>query len=152
MLRFFTNQRIVGVAFMVIAGLYIWFIRDIPLDFWSESEAFNARTMPTIYGYAGLIVATLLIVTPSARFDWSKLTQLRYAPAISMLSLLVLYGFSIDYLGFLTATVCLLVAGFLLLGERRYLAIGLVALGLSFGFYFGLDLLDIYLSPGELWS
>ncbi len=147
-----TNQRIVGCVFAVIAGLYLWFIRDIPLDFWSESEPFNARTMPYIYGYAGLASSILLIVSPSAKFEWQKLRELHYFPAALLLTLLVAYGFLIDYLGFITATAGLLATGFLILGERRFLPIVLVALGLSLGFYYGLDLLDIYLSPGELWS
>ena len=152
MTNLITNQRFVGLLLLLLSGAYLWFIQDIPLDFWSETEPFNARTMPYLYGYAGLIVASLLIITPSSTFDWSRLKNLSYFPAICLLLLLTAYGWCIEYLGFITSTTLLLSVGFLLLGERRFLAIVLVALGLSFVFYFGMDLLDIYLSPGELWS
>ena len=53
----FNNQRLVGLLFLILSGLYVWYIKDIPLDFWSETEPFNARSMPQLYGYAGLIIA-----------------------------------------------------------------------------------------------
>ena len=152
MLKIITNQRLVGVAFIVISSAYLWFIQDIPLDFWSESEPFNARTMPYLFGYAGLGTAVLLILAPSEFFDWQKLKGLEYVRALYLLTLLAAYGWCIDYLGFITSSIALLAGGFIILGERRPIPILLAAIGLSLSFYFGLDLLGIYLSPGELWT
>ena len=148
----FNNQRLVGLLFLVLSGLYVWYIKDIPLDFWSETEPFNARTMPQLYGYAGIIVACLLILSPSPQFEWRELRSLRYLPAMGLLSLLTAYGWCIEFLGFLTATSLLLFFSFAILGERRIGLMLFVSVATSVVFYFGLDLLDIYLSPGELWS
>lgn len=152
MARLITNQRLVGLFFAIISGLYIYYTSDIPLDFWSESEPFNARTMPYLYGYTGVVLSALLIIAPSPEFNWAELKQLRVLPAAGLLALIIAYSASIEFFGFIVSTFALLIAGFAILGERRFVPMILVALGLSLGFYFGLDLLDIYLSPGELWS
>ena len=152
MLNLINNQRLVGFAFLILSGLYVWFIQDIPLDFWSETEPFNARSMPRFYGYAGLAVASALIFLPSDTFDWHQLRKLNYLPALILLALLTVYGWCIEYVGFIAATTCLLFLGFLTLGERRIGLMLLVSVLVSATFYFGLGLLDIYLNPGEIWS
>lgn len=151
LLEFATNQRLVGLACLLLAATYVHFIEHIPLDFWSETEPFNARSMPYLYGYSAMIIATLLILVPGNSFNWSRLQGLNYAAGLSLLALLVFYALAIDYLGFIATTSLFLFAGFVVLGERHLLkAIG-IALGISLVFYFGLSALDIYLSPGEWW-
>lgn len=150
-LSFLTNQRLVGLLFLLLSGLYIHFINDIYLDFWSESEPFNARTMPYLFGYGALACSLLLVLLPARPFEWSNLASLKYAPAACLLALLVFYSVAIDYLGFIVTSSVFLCAGFFVLGERNIFRNIATALGLSLLFYFGLSALDIYLSPGELW-
>lgn len=147
-----TNQRVVGLLLLVVSGLYIYYIRDIPLDFWSESEAFNARTMPSLFGYGAVITSVLLIVLPGRSFPWSSLKNLNYAPALALLALLSFYSLAIDNLGFIVTTSMFLFGGFFILGERRLVKMSVVALAITLAFYFGLSALDIYLSPGEFWT
>jgi putative tricarboxylic transport membrane protein len=151
LLKFATNQRLVGLACLLLAAAYVHFIEQIPLDFWSETEPFNARSMPYLYGYGAMIIATLLILVPGKSFQWSALKGLKYAPALGLLLLLVFFALTIDYLGFVATSSVFLFAGFVILGERHWLKAVITALGMSLVFYFGLSALDIYLSPGEWW-
>jgi len=150
-----TNLRIVGIFFLLVSLGYLWTAQTIPLDFWSEQEPFNARSLPYLIGMACVIVSLLMLILPSPTFDWAQLLELNIVPAVIMLALLSTYGFMIDKLGFLFSTFCLLASGFLLLGERRPLRILLVAAGVTGTFWFIMDLLGIYLNPGDLfldWS
>ncbi len=146
-----TNQRLVGFLFLLLSGLYVHFTEQIYLDFWSEAEVFNARTMPYLFGYGAMICASLLIVVPSRPFDWTALLQLKYLPALCLAVLLLFYALAIDYLGFVVTSTTFLGLGFIALGQRQKLKAFGVALTLSLVFYFGLSALDIYLSPGEWW-
>ncbi|MFT5561277.1 MAG: putative tricarboxylic transport membrane protein [Candidatus Azotimanducaceae bacterium] len=149
------NLRVVGIFFLLVSLGYLWSAQSIPLDFWSEQEAFNARSLPYLIGIACVIISLLMLVLPSPTFDWSQLRELNFVPATMMLALLSAYGFMLDKMGFLFSTFCLLAAGFLLLGERRPLRILLVAAGVTGIFWLIMDLLGIYLNPGDLfldWS
>lgn len=151
LLELLTNQRLVGVIFLVISMLYIHFTEQIYLDFWSEGEVFNARTMPYLFGYGALICSGLLVLLPDRAFDWASLLQLKYGPAASLLVLLAIFGFAIDYLGFVLTSSLFLSVGFIALGEKKFFKALGIAFAISLTFYFGLSALDIYLSPGEWW-
>lgn len=149
------NLRVVGLFFLLASLGYLWTAQSIPLDFWSEQEPFNARSLPYLIGTACVFVSLLLLALPSPSFDWSLLRGLNIGPAVMMLALLSTYGFMIDKLGFLFSTFCLLAAGFFLLGERRPLRIISIAAGVTGIFWVIMDLLGIYLNPGDLfldWS
>ena len=109
--------------------------------------------MPQLYGYAGIIVACLLILSPSPQFEWRELRSFTLFTCYGFaLATNAAYGWCIEFLGFLTATSLLLFFSFAILGERQIGLMLFVSVATSVVFYFGLDLLDIYLSPGELWS
>ena len=144
------NLRVVGLFFLLVSLGYLWTAQSIPLDFWSEQEAFNARSLPYLIGAACVVISLLMLILPSPTFDYSQLRELNIVAAVMMLALLSTYGFMIDKLGFLFCTFCLLASGFFLLGERRPLRIMLVAAGVTGSFWLIMDLLGIYLNPGDL--
>ena len=58
------------------------------------------------------------------------------------------YGLSLRPAGFLLSTFIFLAAGFVLLGERRWLPTSLVAAGVSVGFWFLMNhVLGVYVAP-----
>tara|TARA_R110002072_G_scaffold113986_4_gene243884 strand:- start:4257 stop:4754 length:498 start_codon:yes stop_codon:yes gene_type:complete len=144
------NLRLVGGFFFILSLAYLYTAQGIPLDYWGEQEPFNARSLPYLLGVGCAIVSLLLVVLPSPGFDWSEFRQLNYLPAILLLALLSLYGLVINLVGFFVATTVLLAAGFLVLGEQRPWRIALISVGVSASFWLIMDLLGIYLSPGEL--
>ncbi|MCB1692935.1 MAG: tripartite tricarboxylate transporter TctB family protein [Pseudomonadales bacterium] len=145
-----TGSRIGGVLFLVLCLGYGYYAGEIQLDFFSQQEPFNARSMPQMIAVAGIVISILLIVTPSTRTDWAFLKDLNWKPALLLLALMALYGAVFDYLGYAIATVLFLVAAFIVLGERRPTRMLLVSIPVTFGFWGLMYLLGISLSPGAL--
>ncbi|MCB1647039.1 MAG: tripartite tricarboxylate transporter TctB family protein [Pseudomonadales bacterium] len=146
------SSRIGGMMFLVLGLTYGWFIADIPLDFFSEQEPFNARSMPWGIAAATVVVALLLIVFPAKQEAGIPWKALNWKPALLLVLAMSGYGLTLEYLGFIGATALFLVVGILILGERRYWQIGCIAISVAVGFYFLMKGLGIYLEPGELWS
>ena len=65
-----------------------------------------------------------------------------------LVALMLLYAGLLEQLGFVLATGLFLCAGFLVLGERRPVRIGLVTVALTAGFYFLMAALEIHLPQG----
>ncbi|XOV88618.1 MAG: tripartite tricarboxylate transporter TctB family protein [Pseudomonadota bacterium] len=134
--------------FLLLSGGYGYFAGQIPLDFWSEQEPFNARSMPTFIAVFGAVCSVLLIVTRSPTTDWRGLWRLNWRPACLLLALMSVYGVAFTYLGFGISTVLFLMIAFLILGERRMVPMLLVAVPLVAGFWLILKLLGIQLESG----
>jgi|TARA_B100002003_G_scaffold29528_2_gene24342 putative tricarboxylic transport membrane protein len=153
MIVFINNTRLVGLLFLLLSGAYVYFAGEIPLDFWSEDEVFNARSMPYLIGAGAMVCSLLLILLPSAEFKWRELQNLNWQPLYFILPLISLYGYTLEILGFIVASCLLLFIAFGMLGERRWLRMTGIAAGLVLMFWLLLDSLGIYLAPGALfWS
>jgi putative tricarboxylic transport membrane protein len=64
-----------------------------------------------------------------------------------------MYGLSLDWIGFLLATILFLMGGFYILGERRWKILLSVSIGFVVVFWYSLtQLLEIYLAPGRLFA
>ncbi len=148
-----TKQRIVGFLFLCFFGLYSWSTGNIYLDFFSEGEAFNARSFPYLIGAGGIIISCLLIVVPD-RHELDTLSMLaphlNWQPVLLLLLTMVIYGFSFEFLGFFIATNLLLISGFLILEERRIKVILGASSPLTTGFWLLMDFMGIYLEPGTV--
>ena len=145
------NKRVVGLLFLLLSAAYIYYTGDITLDFWSEEELFNARTLPYAIGYCGVFFSVLLIVLPSEEFDWQQFRGLNYLPAFALLVCISAYGYLIEKLGFIVCSSLFLFVGNYLLGERKWLRMLITSLGMSLGFWLLMDQLGIYLARGDFW-
>lgn len=143
--------RIGGVIFFLFSLAYGWVATDIPLDFWSQQEAFNARTLPLILAACGVLASLAAILQPG-QTSWRLPDNLKWKPVASLLLLMSGYGLSLDYLGFLPATCLLLGIGFYLLGERRPGYLLMMTVPFVLGFWLLMDALGIYLGSGTVWG
>jgi|APSaa5957512535_1039671.scaffolds.fasta_scaffold152169_2 putative tricarboxylic transport membrane protein len=145
------NSRVIGVTFLLLFSVYGYFTADIPLDFWSEEELFNARSLPYAIAAAGILISFLLIALPSPATEWKTWLTLDWLPAVLLLLTMSLYGLVFEYLGFILSTISFLIISYFILGERRvgWMLVGSVPLVL--GFWLLMDFLGIYLEPGELY-
>ena len=144
------NSKISGLLFLVLFSAYAYLAGDIPLDFWSEEELFNARSLPYAISAAGIPISLLLIMLPSAETQQRAMFELHWSPALQLLLAMSVYGIVFEYLGFIFATLLFLLAGFAILGERRPGLMLVAVLPLTLGFWLLMDFLGIYLGPGEL--
>ena len=120
-----------------------------------ELEPFKPQTMPLALALAGMVLCVLRVLqllrvqgeAPSIAFstyDWKRAGYL----CLTMLA----YELMFVPLGFVLATTIFLVAGFLILGERRVVL--LLSLPFVFSLIFYLVMtsgLGLYLSPGTWW-
>lgn len=154
---YITYSRTIGVIFLGISCFYLYFGHQIPLDFWSEGEVFNARSMPYLIGVSGVLVAMALIFTPTkasetvASYEWQELKQLNWIPTIAFSLIMGLYGLSLEYLGFIVCSSLFLFCSSAILGERRWLMMAVLSIGVVCAFALLIDWLGIYLAPGDLW-
>lgn len=147
-----SNARISGLFFLLLFSAYGYLATDIPLDFWSEEERFNARSLPYLIAIFGMVVSVLLVILPAQPTDWKALTHLRWKPAILLLVTMSLYGLLLETLGFIVASLLFLVTGYGLLGERRKVLMLIASAPLILGFWMLMDFLGIYLDPGNLFA
>ncbi|MDP4599218.1 MAG: tripartite tricarboxylate transporter TctB family protein [Pseudomonadales bacterium] len=145
-----TSARLGGVLFLLLSGCYGYFAGTIPLDYWSEQEVFNARSLPYAIACASVLCALLLILVPGPGTDWAFARQLNWRPALLLLMLMSAYGALLETLGFIVATVLFLVTAFLCLGVQSIPRAALVAFGIGLVFWLLMDQLGIYLAPGDL--
>jgi len=144
------SSRVGGVLFLLLSILYGYFAGDIPLDYFSQQETFNARSLPRIIAVAAGLVSLGLIVMPSPRTNWQFLGQLNWRPALLLLLLMSVYGLVLDPLGFVLATTLFLLAAFFVLGERHWIRMLAVSVPLAGGFWLLMTWLEIYLGTGTL--
>ena len=143
--------RLLVIILLAVCVGYLWTATSIPLDFWSESERFNARSMPYLAGGAALIVGALLLVWPGSSPDLNAYDLALPRPGSKALSGLLLVGLMFTYplgltwLGFPLATALFLTTAFRIMGETPVVLGGLVASALAATFWLIMNQLDIHL-------
>ena len=128
----------------------------IPLTFLAQNEVFDSRTMPSALAIVGIILSTLIILLPTsdpagkktfgeftAGMDWRRFALL--------MGMIVLYGLTMQWIGFVLASIIFLMVGFRILGETSWKKIVLSAVPLVLALWAIMYLLlGVYIAPGEI--
>ncbi len=148
-----TKERIGALFFLVLSLAYGYLAYQIKLYPGDELEAMTARTLPIVLSGLGILFSLVLIATANQKDQGKNIAGLDWKPVILLMLLSLVYGFALDWLGFLISTTLFLIAGFWILGEKRPKILLLVAVPFVFIFWFGLtQMLDIYLAPGRIFG
>ena len=149
-----TLDRIAGLVFLAFCIAYGLLAGNIELYFGGENEPFTARTFPTVLAWFGSIIAFLIVVLPSRdaeSADAATIRRLDWRHVLPLLVLMILYGLTIKSVGFFVSTSVFLLAGFLILGERRWLVLAAAPIPIVATFQFLLhDVLGIYIADPVL--
>jgi putative tricarboxylic transport membrane protein len=139
------------ILFVIIAA-YGYQALQIPLFPGQELEPFKPRTMPVLLAAAGLLLTAIRLVQllrGSGTEGSLGLKGLHWAPAAWLCVAMLGYGMLMNPLGFIVATTLFLVAGFLILGERRRSVLLFLPLAFSVAFFLLMTQgLGLYLAPG----
>lgn len=143
---------------LLVTLAYGYFAQQIPLDYWSQEEAINARSLPYLLAIAGSGLSGILVILSlgSLKFQKPKTENPTTAPAndwrslFVMLVLMALFAISIEILGFVLSSILLLAGGFFVLGSRSPRLIFLISIPLVLVIWFLLDVMGIYLAEGTL--
>ncbi|WP_430470297.1 tripartite tricarboxylate transporter TctB family protein [Thalassospira lucentensis] len=145
-----------ALLFLCLALIYGFYVDDIPLLFGDEDAPFNAQTLPNALAWILGVVSFIQLVMP-ANQEAGNLSAafrgLKWGRVVQLGVLMVFYGFTIRYLGFLISTTIFLVGGFAVLGERRIKVLLGASIPVVFIFWYLLtQLMGIYLAPGDIFE
>ena len=156
-MKFFNNKEKVGSAFVLLfAMIYLNATFDIPVHKMIFIEIFNARTLPMFLATATIIICLILIFMPGGGLSDETMTDavagFQWKPCFLLTALMLLYGLTFNFFGFLLATFLFLFTGFSILEEKRYRKSATVAVAVALFMWAVLtQMFDIYLDSGDLY-
>ncbi len=147
----------VGALIMLLFSIsYGLLATRIQLTFLAQQETFTSRTMPYALAVIGAILSLAILVSPTVdpagKRSLSEETEgMDWVTAILLVVLMLAFGLTMKWLGFILASIFFLLIGFYILGERRkklmiFSAIPLVLVLWAIMSY----LLGVYIAPGEI--
>ncbi len=113
------NNRLGGVIFLVFCVAYGYLTTKITLLPFQQDVAFTAKTLPQALTFLGVLFSLALILNPGSGAV-PDLRDYHWKQGLLICITMVIYGFVIRSFGFIPSTVIFLLAGFYILGERRW--------------------------------
>ena len=156
-MKFFNNKEKLGSAFVLLFALiYLNATFDIPVHQMIFVEIFNARTLPMFLAIATIIICLILIFMPGGGLSDETMSDavagFQWKPCVLLTVLMLLYGLTFNFFGFLLATFLFLFIGFSILEEKRYRKSATVAGAVALFMWAVLtQMFDIYLDSGDLY-
>ena len=146
------EHRIATAVLFVAFAAYGLEALTIPLFPGQELEPFKPRTMPVALAIAGLLLCGIRVLQLSrgeGTETGMRLDGLHWPPVLRLCIAMLAYGYLMIPLGFVLATTLFLVAGFLVLGERRKSILLILPIAFSVAFFIVMTQgLGLYLAPG----
>ena len=105
--------------FLVLSIVYGYLAYQIRLYPGDELEAMTARTLPLLLSGLGIFFSLVLLATGNRKDHGTAIAGLDWKPVILLMLLSLVYGFALDWIGFLVSTTLFLIAGFRILGEGQ---------------------------------
>lgn len=154
-------DRWIALAFVALCCVYgyaAFFTMDDQLPRILQRNPVWPSTFPKMLTFLGLVVGLIVLFSPKPKaegtpakdgaIDLTRLGDYHVGQAVGLLVLMVAYALTLRPLGFLSSTVCFLVFGAVLLGERRFhilIPVALIATGSIW--YLVQEVLGIFLRP-----
>lgn len=151
-----TKEKCGALVLLIFSIAYGYQATQMPLTFMAAQEVFNSKTLPIGLSVAGIIISFLILVLPVSdpekRVHFTEAFKGKiWGQTIWLFINMAIYGFVMPLLGFIAASVLFLLAGFFILGERRWLAMIITAVGVVVVLWLLLSvLMGIYIAPGEI--
>lgn len=139
-------------------GYAAWFTMDASLPPFMQRNPIWPSTFPKVLSIAGILCALVILLglEPGARkpeddpsvIVYRRIREFDLPPAAALLTLMVFYALLLRPAGFILATMGFLIGGSVILGERRWITMILVA-GIATGvvWYLVQVVLGIFLRP-----
>lgn len=147
----------VGALIMVLFSMaYGLLATKIPLTFLSRQETFTARTMPYALAILGVFLSLAILISPTidpaGQKSLGKETRgMDWSTAILLVVMMLVFGLTMKWLGFIIASIFFLLVGFWILGERRKKLMLFTAITLVLVLWGIMSLLlGVYIAPGEI--
>ncbi len=142
-----TNDRIGGLLLLAFSVAYGLLTFDIPLLPFQAQAAFTARTMPEALSILGIILSLTMIVKPSSNAR-PEVAGFLWGRGAVICLVMVIYGLTVRPGGFLISTSLFLIAGILILGERRWWVVLVASIPVVVFFWVLMtQLLGVFIEP-----
>ena len=153
-------DRWIALAFITLCCVYgyaAFFMMDDQLPPILQRNPVWPSTFPKILAVLGLVTGFIILFGPKAKtgetkkagaIDLTRLGDYYVGQALALIGLMVVYALVLRPLGFVGATVGFLVAGSLILGERRFhILIPVAAIAAGSIWYLVQEVLGVFLRP-----
>jgi len=150
------REKVGALIMLLFSVAYGLLATKIPLTFLSREETFTARTMPYALAAMGVFLSLAILILPTADPEGKKslgeVTKgMDWSTAILLVVLMMAFGLTMKWLGFIIASIVFLLVGFWILGERRKKLMLLAAIPLVLVLWGIMSvLLGVYIAPGEI--
>ena len=150
-------DRWIALVLLGICGIYgyaAWFTMDAGLPPFMQRNPIWPSTFPKVLSILAMLAALAILLglekaePKIGEIDYRRLWEYNLGQAVLLLILMVAYALLLRPLGFIGATAGFLILGSVILGERRWLLMIVVA-GLATGgvWYLVSEVLGIFMAP-----
>lgn len=138
----------------LVYGYTAWFTMDGSLAPFMRRNPIWPSTFPKVLSVLGIIASLILLLglekgeDKVGEIDHRRLGDYFWGQALLLLGLMVVYALCLRPLGFIASTIAFLIAGSLILGERKWhvmIPVALIATGAVW--YLVQEVLGIFLRP-----
>lgn len=150
------REKVGALVMLLFSAAYGILSTKIPLTFLSHQETFTARTMPYALAIMGAFLSIAILISPVVDSSGQKsLAQetkgMDWSTAILLVVLMLFFGLTMKWLGFILSSIIFLLVGFWVLGERRKKLMFFSAIPLVLVLWCIMSLLlGVYIAPGEI--
>ena len=143
---------ILGVC--LIYGYTAWFTMDDALAPFMRRNPIWPSTFPKVLSILGIVAAMIIVLglekaeQKEHDIDYRRLTDYNLGQAVLLLALMVAYALCLRPVGFLISTSVFLIAGAVILGDRKWhVMIPIAAIASLVVWYLVQQVLGIYMRP-----
>lgn len=150
------REKVGALIMLLFSTAYGLLATKIPLSFLSQQETFTARTMPYALAVMGAMLSLAILILPTAdpagKHSLAEETEgMDWSTAILLVVVMLVFGLTMKWLGFIISSILFLLTGFWVLGERRKKLMLLAAIPLVITMWCIMSLLlGVYIAPGEI--
>ena len=143
---------ILGIC--LIYGYTAWFTMDDALAPFMRRNPIWPSTFPKVLSILGIVAAMIIVLglekaeQKEHDIDYRRLTEYNLGQAVLLLALMVAYALCLRPVGFLISTSVLLIAGAMILGDRKWhVMIPIAVIASLVVWYLVQQVLGIYMRP-----
>lgn len=150
------REKVGALIMLLFSVAYGLLSTQIPLSFLSHQETFTARTMPYALSVMGVFLSLAILIFPtvdlSGKHSLAEETKgMDWSTAILLVVVMLVFGLTMKWFGFILSSIFFLLVGFWILGERRKKRMLLTAIPLVLVLWCIMSLLlGVYIAPGEI--
>lgn len=150
-----SKDKVGSSLFLLFSLCYLNLVFDIPVISVFGDEVFTARTMPMYLALAAIVLCLVHLFLPAQKSPDDTISEavVGFEWRLCFLSILLMlaYGLTFEFFGFVLGTFLFLMLGFFIMRERRLvLPISIAAGIVIFMWAILTQLFDIYLDSGDL--